>query len=149
MELFGWQTVKQVQEANCLRSDWLKVGSDGFALRWFIHFSCGSSLQHQCVLKLSRNHLWFLCFWCCLFMSFSTVSLKHRYHFLAASLQDPATCLTAVRVFVCMFYACSSPISHQLVCRALVCQTCACAYVCLCSSAVLFHSHLQKVTPTR
>ena len=57
-ELFGRQIVNQGQEANCLCSDWLlKNWLQLFASSWFIHFSCGNSLQHR-TRKHSTSVFW-------------------------------------------------------------------------------------------
>lgn len=88
------------------------------------------------------------------------LSLKCRYHFSTALCitQSPGHCYSSescARACVCVhvfFLTCvlvPVPSISVLVCRVLVCQSCVCAYVCLCSSAAQFHSIIQKVTRTR
>lgn len=132
-ELFSWQTVKRVQDPDCLYSDWLLKNWlwSFFFLLLQVDLSTSavgtvhsaSECQHWI-----KPFLWFVM--SSIFMSFFHLSLclrLHRYHFLAAlyitasGLRSTATCLTVgvcacecVCLPVCMLYVCSCPVSHQL-----------------------------------
>lgn len=56
------QWTKSKELTVCVLTDYLKTGSGAFASTWFIHFSCGNSLQHRCILRLNWAILWFLSF---------------------------------------------------------------------------------------
>lgn len=167
-ELFGWQTVKQVWEANCLWSQWLLKKLDvAPLLQVDLSISAAETAPAPLCFETMLNHFvisellifpFFISFPLSLYeiqipllgcsAHHKVCCLSHLYRSGYLSVSCVCECV-CVCVHVLRVFLSHLPQISALVCRALVCQSCACAYVCLCSSAVLFHSHLQKVTPTR
>lgn len=156
-ELFGWQTVHQVQMANRLWPDWLlKNWLWRFCLQVDLSFSAlGAAHSLRPIWDWPKLlHVCNVVF----LMSFPSVSLWNtdttppRLFTSQVSSAGhsylPESCACACVHVLCVFLS-HLPLTSALVCRVLVCQSCVRAYVCLCSSAVRFHSNIQKVTPTR
>lgn len=121
---------------------WMDLSSSGVGVAYSTEtktLRCGLRLNVLFIYFLVSN-VTFLSF---LFSSWCTGTPLALLRFIFKAL---------LLVWVCMFgfsLCFCHPSISAVVCRVRACQCCACAYVCPCSSTVLFHNHRQKVTPTR
>lgn len=163
-----------VQDANCvlywLLQNWLQCFSSNLIYSFQLQ---ENSFQHQHVWDWTELvcDIWVVVFFLMLSLSFFTSLFlwntdttprlfgtpQHLLPLTSLKAELPVWKLLCVCACVCVrvcVHVSLVLLSHlleisALVCRALVYQSCACPCACLRSSTVLFHSRLQKVTPTR